>query len=183
MQRILVLGLAVVLLWVSPVPAGIGAGNGEIGFDFGFTNYDSNTSEDDAGHLPFRGGYFMTDLFQIEGELAASVARTETPQGDIDTILRTILVNMVFNFHPSDHIVPYVLGGIGHANLEFDGFGQSIDDDSFAYQIAGGSRFFFGKKKRVAVRVELGFLGEETFNASSTHTSLTAGFTWRIGAE
>jgi len=56
-----------------------------------------------------------------------------------------------------------------------------VDDTGTGWQIAGGSRFFFGGTKRVAVRVELSIVGENTFDENSTHYSATAGFTWRIG--
>ena len=37
-----------------------------------------------------------------------------------------------------------------------------VDDSGVAYQVAGGSRFFFGEKKRVATRVELSIIDEKT---------------------
>ena len=45
------------------------------------------------------------------------------------------------------------------------------------------SRFFFGDKKRVAVRVEMSVIDEGTFDETSTHVSLTGGFTWRLGGQ
>ena len=60
---------------------------------------------------------------------------------------------------------------------------EPLDDSGVAYQVAGGSRFFFGAKHRVAVRVELSVIDEDTFDQTSTHVSLTGGFTWRLGGQ
>ena len=82
--------------------------------------------------------------------------------------------------------MPYVLVGTGIANVDYDSWfdelpGRNADDTSIAFQVGGGSRFFFGKAKKVAVRVDLNFLTEKTFEESSTHERLTVGFTWRLG--
>jgi hypothetical protein len=50
-----------------------------------------------------------------------------------------------------------------------------------AYQIGGGSRFFFGKTKRAALRFDLSLVTEEAGETSNTHTSVAGGFTWRLG--
>jgi hypothetical protein len=73
----------------------------------------------------------------------------------------------------------------GETELRVDGrFGYFPTD---AVEIEGqfiratGSRFFFGNARRLAFRVELSGLGEETFGESSNHLSLTGGLTWRFG--
>jgi len=86
----------------------------------------------------------------------------------------------VFNFHPKDSIVPYVLGGVGRANLSVDAPGGSISDQSNAIEVAIGSRFYFGAKKNAGLRVELESLNEKTFDESSTHNDINVGFTWRF---
>jgi opacity protein-like surface antigen len=173
-------GLWVVCVWIAlalaaPAAADVREGNGEIGFDFGFTDFDSEVADDDADRFVIRGGYHFSDLFQLEGHLAVSNA----DEVFLETTLSTLMVNAVFNFHPKDTIVPYVFVGAGRANLEFDFFSE--DDDALAAQVGGGSRFFFGKNKRVAVRVELSHLTEDTFDETSEHTSFVVGFTWRLG--
>jgi opacity protein-like surface antigen len=174
-----VAAVCLAVLLASPALAGIGKGNGEIGFDFGVTDFDSNVSDDDAGRFVIRGGYFLTDLFEIEAHYAVSV--TDEVFGD--ATLTTFFGDATFNFRPSENIVPYALVGVGWAELDFDLvlFVGNIDDSALAYQAGGGSRFFFGKTKRVAVRVELTAISEDTFDESSTHINLVAGFTWRLG--
>jgi len=169
----------------SSFAAGLGKGDGEIGFDFGVTDLDIDYAfhNDGAAGLTFRGGYFLTDLLELEGQLGA-YASTNLVWSDVT--LRTLMVDVVFNFRPNKSIMPYALVGAGVANVDYDQWfdllpGPSIDDSSAALQVGGGSRFFFGKAKKVAVRVDLAFLAEDTFDNSSTHARFTAGFTWRLG--
>ena len=78
--------------------------------------------------------------------------------------------------------MPYVLVGAGSTTIEVEAFGTE-DDEAAGYQAAVGSRFFVGTRKKMAVRVELSAISEDTFNERSTHFNLAAGLTWRIGAE
>lgn len=170
-----------------PVHAGVGEGNGEIGFDFGFIDFDSNINSETGGRLTFRGGYHFSDLFQLEGMIiTANVSDFGRPgYHSQNTSMGAFLVNAVFNFHPSPNVVPYALAGVGRVgilDLSTDS-GAKFDEDGPAFQVAGGVRLFFGDSKRAAVRLELSFLGERTFDEESIHTSLMVGFTWRLGSE
>ena len=114
----ILLVLSVVSLSVSPALAGIGKGNGEIGFDFGLAQIDDEVTDDAGGRFSIRGGYFFSDLFQLEGQ-ATTIAVSEAEGTNVNISLSTFFVNAVFNFHPSKQLVPYALGGFGSANLEF----------------------------------------------------------------
>lgn len=169
---------------MTPVAGGIAKGNGEIGVDFGSIELDSDFVEDRALGLMVRGGYFITDLLEVEGQLG-SFFTTDLFRENV--VFSTFLVNAVFNFRPTEHIVPYALGGVGFAMQDVDaapGVRPDADtnDSASAYQVGGGSRFFLGKKKKFAVRAEITFLGENTFDRSSTHIRLLAGVTWRLGS-
>jgi len=185
MRRLLPVTLCLALLGAAPAWAGLDAKNGELGFDLGYTHFDSDVSDKGAARFNFRGGYCFNKLFELEGQGAGMASEDTGGFADLYTVLTIDFVNAVFNFHPSNkEIVPYVLVGIGHATLEFDlDPGPKVDDSGVAYQIAGGSRFFFGAKHRVAVRVELSVIDEDTFDQTSTHVSLTGGFTWRLGGQ
>ena len=183
-KRLLVVTSLAAFLAAAPALAGLDARNGELGFDLGYTHFDSNVSDKGAARFNFRGGYCFTKLFELEGE-GAGMASYDSGFPEIVTALSIDFVNAVFNFHPSNkQVVPYVLAGVGHATLSIElDPGPDVDDSGVAYQIAGGSRFFFGDKKRVAVRVELSVIDEDTFDMTSTHVSLTGGFTWRLGGQ
>ena len=75
-RLMLILSVCVLLVLAAPAHAGIGDGNGEIGFDFGFTEFDSNTADDTGGRFVVRGGYHFSNLFELEGHLAASALQT-----------------------------------------------------------------------------------------------------------
>ena len=103
---------------------------------------------------------------------------------DVDATLLTLHLNGIFNFHVDDEVVPYALLGVGVAKVEFENlFGFDVDDNSGSAQVGGGSRFFLGRQKKVAARVELSFLREDTFDFDeAVHVNLVGGFTWRLGA-
>ena len=184
MKRLASVVLGLALGCVTPALADLSATNGELGFDIGYGKFDSDVSDKGAARFNFRGGYCFTKLFELEGE-GVGMGSEDTGFPDVTTSLGVDFVNAVFNFHPANReIVPYVLAGVGYATLSVDlDPGPDADDSGLAWQIAGGSRFFFGDKHRVAVRVELSAIEEDTFDQSSTHVSLTGGFTWRIGGQ
>ena len=176
MKRIL--GMAfVALLFVSPAMAGIGEGDTELGIDIGQTAYDSSVMDETGTTFALRGGHFLTPMFEVEGQYINS---SEEASG-IDTTMQLLMVNGLFNFHPREDIVPYLLVGLGRASLDVDVAGLSFEDDSMAYQFGGGSRFYFGESKRAAFRFDLTFVSADNFNQSATHTNVTGGFTWKLG--
>lgn len=143
----------------------------------GRSEFDSNVTDESGTGLAVRGGYNFSKLFEVEGQYLDTPA---SEQG-MDVTLDTLMVNAVFNFHPRENIIPYCLGGIGQASLEVDTPLGSVNDDAMAYQVAVGSRFLFGASRKAGLRVELSSLSEKTLDETSRHTSLTAGFTWRLG--
>ena len=174
--------LALLLVVSSPALASFGQGNGEVGVGFGITQLDSSTFDDTATGFGVRGGYNITKLFEVEGQLSQSSASTnDNTLGDMDLDSTTVFVNGVFNFHPRPAIVPYALFGLGTTDVEVKATGGSVDDSSTAYQFGGGSRFFFGKEKKIAARVEVSWINEDTFDESQTHTNIVGGLTWKLG--
>ena len=183
LKIIVVVVLCIAVPTAIPVSAGIGKGNGEIGVDVGWMELDSDLIKDRALGLTVRGGYHFTDLLQLEGQLGSFYT---TDIFSEDVIYRFFFVDAVFNFRPTEHIVPYALGGVGIVNQDIDPTSGPIpsvdtDDSSAAYQVGGGSRFFLGKKRKIAIRAEITFLAEDTFDQSSNHVRILAGVTWRLG--
>ncbi len=201
-RLVAVLFLFMTPLLTAPASAGVYAGNGEIGFDIGWVDLDG-ANYGDQGRSTFRGGYHFTDLFQLEGQLIG--IGTAGPEGV--EALGGIFANAVFNFHPSETIVPYVLVGLGAVEMEsfpyyhchgrhgsscHHGHGSDHGHDSHygyhddyqasgALQVGVGSRFFFGSG-RAAVRVEAAMMAfEDDFDRDRELLSLAVGFTWRLG--
>ncbi len=188
MTRLVPAFACAVILACLPAFADVREGNGEIGFGFGITEFDSSSSSDSGVCGSIRGGYHFTNLFELEGQVlnTTSTDFTWVGLGGQDLTMTAVLVNAVFNFHPKkETVVPYVLAGVGRVAADVDlnlGFGATYDDNASAYQAATGVRFFFGKNKRAAFRIEASWLNEDSFDESSTHTSFAGGFTWRIGS-
>jgi len=176
---------ALVALIGAPALAGSNAGNGggEIGFGFGQSDVGSDsTGVDTAQFLGVRGGYNLNKQFEVEGQFASSSENGDIAGTDVDTTMRMLMVNGVYNFYPSKkEIVPYVMAGIGRADAEVSASGSSVSDNSVAYQIGGGTRVFFGKTKRAAFRMDLSLLRDDTFNDSTTTKTVTAGLTFKLG--
>ncbi len=174
--------LFVVLLFGYAAAAGaqFTTGSWEIGFGSGGVELDGKIKDDSDVRFEFRGGYFLTDHFEVEGQIGHSGT-------GLSPTVDTVFVNGVYNFRTAKAVVPYVLAGLGHARVEdtrlFFGpvriGGES--DESFAYQAGIGSRFFFGDQRRVAARLELASFVEETFGESSEHLTLTGGVSWKLG--
>ena len=179
------LSLLVVTLFVFAVPAlaAIQEGNGELGMDVGSTKIDSDTGFDSGTSLAVRGGYFFNHNFELEGQLASTTDTVDQAGTSVDGTFRTYMVNGVYNFKTPKEIVPYVLAGVGLADTSVDASGLSASDNSTAFQVGGGSRFYFGKEKRAAFRVDVSMIQQSTFDTTTTNTNISAGFTWRLGGK
>ncbi len=149
----------------------------ELGFDVGHVNFDSEVSDDDATAFGLRGGYHFNKWFLLEGQLGTASGHDFSG----DSKLNTMFVNSVFNFKVHPRVRPYLLAGVGRANLEFTGFGLKVDDTDTAYQMAAGSRFLFSDTGRMSARVEVSRMREGTFSETSNHTNVTTGLSWRLG--
>lgn len=158
------------------------AGDWEVGFGFGATQFDSDLSDDSDNELrsEIRGGYFLTDIFELEAQVQRSDAA-------FDSTLDTAMLNAVFNLRTGGRAVPYALVGAGGARVDdFDWDflpGEDVDADGgegLAYQAAIGTRLFFRDNGTVAARLEVSSLWEDTLDDTHRHTSYTAGLIWRI---
>ncbi|MES1245172.1 MAG: outer membrane beta-barrel protein [Acidobacteriota bacterium] len=153
------------------------AGNWELGFGLGATRFDSNLDEDNETEVrqEIRGGYFLTDRFELEAQLSRADAV-------LGATFDAAMLNAVFNFGSSG---AYILAGAGAARLEDVPFSfeekEGIEEQGLAVQAGIGTRLFFGSARRVAVRLEASVLSEELLEERGEHLSATAGLVWRIG--
>ena len=163
---LMVLALGVCL--ITPAQADARKGNGEVGFDIGITNFEDEISESAAGRASLRAGIMLTNLFEIEGQLAVA------DRSDVN--LSSGLVNLVFNFRTSDRLMAYFLIGGGAARLDLD-----VDDSiGAAGQFAGGFRAF-GGEGRIGLRLEIGAIVADHFDDARIYPSATIGFTFVLG--
>jgi len=182
MKKLLYAVLVMVFAAAPALATGMKQGDAELGAGVGSTQLDNNTGFDSGTSLEVRGGYFFNPAWELEGQLASSSASTDVAGTTFDGTFRMYMVNGVYNFKTPKEIVPYVLAGIGIADNQVQASGLgSTSDSGHALQIGGGSRFFFGKDKKAAFRVDLSMIQESTFNDTQNNTNLTAGFTWKFG--
>ena len=71
---------------------------------------------------------------------------------------------------------------MGLADAEVEANGLSTSDNATAFQVGGGSRFYFGKEKRAAFRVDISMI-QQQFDTTINNTNISAGFTWRLGGK
>jgi len=180
-----VLLAAATLFATGPAAAGVYESNGEIGLDFGGIQPDGGRDDLEENRIGFRGGYHLSDRFQLEGQLFGFDVEEGREQREVGAFL----LNAVFNFHPSESVVPYVLIGVGGVDLDLGddrhshghSRGHHDDDGEPAVQLAVGSRFFFGRG-RTGVRLEASLLAfEDDLDRDRELVSLVAGLTWRLG--
>lgn len=159
------------------------AGNWELGFGIGATRFDKSVdaNQDEEVRKELRGGYFLTDRFELE----AQISRADAVLG---ATFDAGMVNAVYNFTDfagTGAAVPYVLVGAGLARLEDIPFlweqKEGIEEEGLAVQAGIGTRIFFGQSRRVAARLEASILSEELLDERAEHLSATAGLVWRIG--
>ena len=178
------------LAWAAPVVAGVWGGNGEIGLDLGLTRFDSNFTDESATRLSFRVGRHNRSrrfgsflLVQWEVQVGRATASEELlPGEDKETETTFLLLNGLVNFHVrTELILPYVLVGVGAARFNLDALGLSTESTRAALQIAFGSRFFFRRGGRTAIRVEVSQIHTDVFDESTRFPTFAAGVTWRLG--
>ena len=160
--------LAIGMLLVPPAQADARKGDGEVGIDVGITSFEDEVSDSAAGRVSLRAGLMLSNLFELEGQLAVS-DRT-------DVNLSSGLVNCVFNFRTGDRLMAYFLVGGGAARLDLDG----TDSTGVAGQFAGGFRAF-GGEGQIGLRLELGALVADHFGEARASYNATFGFTFVLG--
>lgn len=148
----------------------------EIGFDIGYIDFDGDIARDSELRYDVRAGYFFNRSFQIELQLIRA-------SGDLDTELTTVMINSVSSLRPQKTLDPYVLVGIGYAQLDLDTLDgtESFSDEDLAYQVGLGLRWDVGEVTGLGVRFEVSLLSEETFGGASNHVNALVGLTWQFG--
>ncbi len=166
----------------APGAVGFGDRAGEISAEFAFTWFDGDLTDARGDRYSLRGGMLYSRMLQWEGEITrATVSEDLLPGAQKKVTVAMALANLIVNFHPGKNVVPYLLAGIGVGQMQLEAIGLSSRESATAYQIAGGSRFFFGGGNRVGARIQLSLLGNEGFDERFVHVTLGAGLTFSVG--
>lgn len=175
----LALVLALTATFGAPAHAQTAGKQWEVGFGVGSSGLSSNDDLDLDFRTEGRGGYFFSDLFELELQLSQADAI-------LDASLDSYMLNGVFNFRTDQRVVPYVLVGAGYTEIDdfsFLGVGPDLSDSASAFQVGVGSRFFLGSAGRMAIRAELSnqWADSDLFD-DDQFTSLTVGLSWALGS-
>lgn len=155
----------------------IGKGDVELGLDLGGSKFDSDFDDDTSTRIALRAGYFVSDSFEIEVEVA------ETDLDVLTSNLNAYTLNAVWNFQRGTRLVPYVQAGAGIADYDYESlFGSTrIDDSGLALKGAVGTRVFFGNFDRVALRLEAALQSIDILDDTETSLNISAGVVVRLG--
>ena len=157
-------------------------GDVEVGMDIGWTGFHSDLIKPNGSRLSAYGGYFLTRGFELVADITCLGGDERAPTAGPTFTMCTGNIGAALNLPVRPNLVPYVRIGVGQAQLDrgaqagvFD-----IEDRSAALHVAAGSRIAFGKRRRVAVRVDALWARNGLFDHWSTHTSLALGVVYRI---
>jgi len=173
-------------LWIPGGPAraqeGIRQRDFECGMDIGWTGFHSDPVKPNGSRLSVYGGYFLTGSLELLADITCLGGNERAPVGGSNFTMCTGSIGGALNIRVHSIVVPYVRVSLGQAQLDrgaqagvFD-----IEDRSAALQAGAGSRFTFGKRRRVAVRVDALWTRNGLFDQWSTHASLALGVVYRI---
>ncbi len=154
------------------------AGPWQLGFAVGSGDLGSSEGPDLDLRGEFRVAKYLTDRFALEAQAMSASAI-------FDASLAAWMLNGVYDLRPGEKVVPYVMAGAGHArftDVQFLGNQPSVSEGGLAYQVGLGTHVYFGSARRLAWRLELSSLWEDTeLFDRDRHTSLVTGLTWTIG--
>jgi hypothetical protein len=157
-------------------------GDVEVGMDIGWTGFHSPLITPNGSRLSAYGGYFLTRGIELVADITCLGGDERAPTGSPTFTMCTGSLGGALHVPVRPNLVPYARLSVGQAQLDrgaqagvFD-----IEDRSAALHVAVGSRIAFGKRRRVAVRVDALWTRNGLFDHWATHTSLALGVIYRI---
>jgi OmpA-OmpF porin, OOP family len=178
LKPVAVIATLLALGGISSVKAGGGGDKGDMEFGayVGRLNPDSydGTDPQSATLYGIRGGYFFTQMWSVEGSYQWLSTEADTSGPNADVNLNSIRANALFNFRPKKKFRWFLMAGIGSERLKIDDL--NIDQHDFEYDVGGGGRWYFGKKRHFGLRADAvwvyvnagGDIGEKQQNYETT---------------
>jgi len=174
---------------------------------FGEVSPGSKVSFDPGFRIGLGAGYFVTDWFAVEGEIASLVNNicsiTEAEHVDAAYWQAPFLANLRFQCPYHCFVTPYIGGGVGgslttidayHIDLNGTHFDGWMSDVTFAYQAFGGLRFRINDTMGLSVEYRYlatessDFRADVTINTDTDHLRMggtqshvvSIAFDWRF---
>jgi len=182
------LGAAMLILGMaSPALAGGGGVQGDWEGDlvWGRANLDSyNGNDPQSGDFQgIRVGYFFTPTWSVEGSYQTMSTEADVSGSNPDADLNSFRVNGLLNFRPQKKFRWFLTVGLGNERLKVKS-PVNIDQHDFSYNVGGGARWYFGKKRHFGLRADARWV---TVNAggdideTQTNYETSGAFVWSFG--
>jgi OOP family OmpA-OmpF porin len=159
-------------------------GDWEIGLFAGQLKPDAYNPLDpkDAAIYGFRGGYFLTDGWSVEGswQTASSEGSVSGPDPDVD--IDALRGNILYNFRPGKKFRWFLTAGIGLESV--DAGDANIDESAFGYNLGGGGRWYFGKSRVWGLRADARWVTTDPggdVQGSQDNYEWNGGLLWSFG--
>ena len=132
-----------------------GGFSAEISYDAGFAIGGALGYNFGVGRLEAELGYKTADI----DEVSANGLGSASVNGDLSVL--SLMGNGYFDFNLNPTVKPYVMAGIGMANVTLDSNDLDVDDSDsvFAYQVGAGVGFALNKK--VTLDISYRYMGTE----------------------
>lgn len=132
-----------------------GGGSGELTYDAGFAIGAGLGYNFGAGRLEAEIGYKTADTDEIKADGFGSASI------DGDMSVFSVMANGYIDLNASPTVKPYLMAGIGMANVAIDSSDLDVDDDDdvFAYQAGAGVGFALSDK--VTLDISYRYMGTE----------------------
>jgi len=157
-------------------------GDFEVGMDIGWTGFRSDLVKPNGSRMSFYGGYFVTRRIALVADITCLGGNERAPTGSPNFTMCTGSLGGSLDLRVHPNLVPYLRLSVGQTQLDrgaqagvFD-----IEERSAALQAGAGTRFYFGNRRRVAVRADALWTRNGLFDRWSTHASLALGVVYRI---
>jgi len=141
-----------------PTDSDVSEGGIEIKYDTGYAIGAALGYNFGAGRLEGELGYKSADI----DEVSVSGLGSASVNGDLSVL--SLMGNGYLDFNVNPTVKPYVMAGIGMANVALDSNDLDVDDDDtvFAYQVGAGVGFALNNK--VTLDLSYRYMGTEDAN-------------------
>ena len=173
-------------LGVLAAPAGaqesVRRGDSEVGMDIGWTGFQSDLIKPNGSRLSVYGGYFLSGGVELVADITCLGGDERAAAGSPTFTMCTGNIGAALHVPVCANLVPYVRLSVGQAQLDRGAQAGvfQVEDRSAALHVAAGSRIAFGKRRRVAMRVDALWTRNGLFDRWSTHASVALGIVYRI---
>jgi OOP family OmpA-OmpF porin len=155
----------------------------DLGLHFGYVNPDSygGLDPDNSDLWGIKVGYFFTERWSVEGAWQQASATGDVSGPDPDVDLDSLRVNGLWNFRAAKKFRWFLTAGLGREYVKAPDV--DVDESDWSYNLGGGARWFFGKKRYWGLRADARWISADAGGDAGTQSSFeaTGGLMWTFG--